>query len=119
MRSMAVRTAARSSSLIHPYAPVDGYRPMVTTSRTVMGSESFTLVVWSTYETRRGRPSIGRMSIVPREGSVRPAMPLRVVDLPDPFGPMMAVMLLSLIQSDAADDLTRVDLGGRRIIKKK
>ena len=31
----------------------------------------------------------------------------------------LCIMMLSLIQSDAADDLLCVDLGGRRIIKKK
>ena len=33
--------------------------------------------------------------------------------------PIYIITILSLIQSDAADDLLCVDLGGRRIIKKK
>ena len=64
---------------------------MVTTSPTVTGRASLTVVDWSTNEMRRGRPSTGSTSTRPELGSTSPATALSTVDLPDPFGPMTAV----------------------------
>src|SRR5665811_2604526 len=46
--------------------------------------------------------------------------PLEVYhELPEVIGPVRGIQPCLLYTSDAADDLTRVDLGGGRVIKKK
>ena len=67
-----------------------GYRPIVTVSLTVIGRASFTLVVWRT-SAIRSLEDAWLTWIDPEVGSIRPAMPARIVDLPDPFGPIKAV----------------------------
>ena len=49
---------------------------------------------------RLGRSPTGSVVTEPVDGWTRPAMPFSIVDFPDPFGPMMAVMLPSGIAAD-------------------
>lgn len=46
---------------------------------------------------------MGTVVIEPDDGSINPAMPLRVVDLPEPFGPMIAAMWPSGMANDEGD----------------
>ena len=46
---------------------------------------------------------MGTVVIEPEEGSISPAMPFSVVDLPDPFGPMIAAIWPSGIANDEGE----------------
>ena len=46
---------------------------------------------------------MGAVLIEPEEGSMSPAMPLSIVDFPDPFGPMIAATWPSGIANDEGE----------------
>lgn len=75
---------------------------MVTTSWTVIGRASLTFVVWRTNAIRL-RDDAPLTSSWPLVGETSPAMAFRIVDFPEPLGPIRAVTASrGIVNDDAA-----------------